>query len=280
MRILVTGGAGQLARAVLETWQGHELIVPDEGELNIADRAAVQMVLTGVRPEAVLNLAGYTQVDRCEIEEPQATLINGIAVGWLAETCTELGARLVHISTDYVFDGQGGRPYRETDPTGPLSAYGRTKLLGEVAAATTPRHLIARTAWLYDAWGRNFYRTMLALAAKGAPLKVVADQFGAPTSCRALARQLRAALEQDWQGLVHMTCQGETSWHGFATEIFRLKGLLVDLSPCTTSAYPTPARRPAYSVLSGTRRRELGADLMPTWQTALAEVVAADKETP
>ena len=231
-----------------------------------------------LRPQAVLNLGACTQVDLCESEPELAMRVNGTAVGWLAEACRRQGALLVQISTDYVFDGLGSRPYREEDPTGPRSVYGRTKLAGEEQARLAPEHLIVRTAWLYDAQGRNFYRTMVDAAAQGRALRVVDDQRGTPTSCRALARQLHLALAEGWRGLVHVTCGGETTWHGFAAEIFRQRGIRASLSPCGTADYPRPAPRPAYSVLSGQRRALLGTDLMPSWEAALAEVVAADPD--
>lgn len=282
MRVLITGGAGQLAQAIRRTWQGHDLILPDEALLDLSRRDSILQVVAEARPDAVINCGAFTQVDRCETEGEAALLINGTAVGWLAEACELAGAMLIQISTDYVFDGRGTRPYREDDPTSPVSAYGRTKLEGERQAANCSRHLIARTSWLYDAWGRNFLNTMLNAAAQGRTLRVVDDQRGAPTTCRALACQLRVAAEEDWQGLVHATCQGETTWHGFAQAIFQAKGLAVDLSPCATAEYPTPARRPAYSVLDGGHRRRLGPDLMPDWQEALADVIEhpdAGKET-
>jgi dTDP-4-dehydrorhamnose reductase len=280
MRILVTGGSGQLARAVRAAWTDHELVVPDESSLDLADPQAIRAVVAAVRPQVLLNLGAFTQVDACETSPDQAMLINAIAVGWLAEACREQEALLVQISTDYVFDGLGRRPYREEDPTGPQSVYGRTKLAGEAQARLAPEHLIVRTAWLYDAQGRNFYRTMLDAAARGRALRVVDDQRGTPTSCRALARQLHRALAEGWRGLVHATCSGETTWHGFAAEIFRQRGVQASLSPCASADYPLPAPRPAYSVLSGRRRGLLGTDLMPAWEAALAEVVAADIAPP
>ena len=277
LKVLVTGGSGQLARVVRTLWTGHDLVIPDEATLDLADPAAIAAVVARVRPQVVLNLGAFTQVDRCESSAEQAMLINGTAVGWLAEACRSQGALLVQISTDYVFDGTGTRPYLETDPTGPASVYGRTKLRGEELARLAPEHLIIRTAWLYDAQGRNFYRTMVDTAAQGRALRVVDDQRGTPTTCRALARQLQRAVEEGWRGLVHGTCQGETTWHGFAAEIFRQRGIQADLSPCGTAEYPVAAPRPGYSVLSGRHRAELGTDLMPTWEAALAEVVAADQ---
>jgi dTDP-4-dehydrorhamnose reductase len=273
MRVLVTGASGQLAQAIRPVWAEHELVLPEESVLDLSKQEAIHSVVAGVRPDVVINCGAFTQVDRCETEADLAHLINATAVGWLAEACEAQGAMLIQISTDYVFDGTGTRPYREDDPTNPVSVYGRTKLEGERQTALCSRHLIARTSWLYDAWGKNFLNTMLNAAAQGKSLRVVDDQRGAPTTCRALARQLKVAAEQNWQGLVHTTCQGETTWHGFAKAIFEAKGMKVDLSPCVTADYPTPAKRPAYSVLDGTRRRSLGGDLLPTWQEALAEVI-------
>ena len=273
MRVLVTGGSGQLARALRTFWTGHELILPEEKVLDLSDPASLRRVVGEVRPEVVINAGAFTQVDLCEAEPALAETVNGQAVGWLAQACAEAGALLVQLSTDYVFDGKGTRPYLEEDPTGPVSVYGRTKLLGEQLARTAPEHLIVRTAWLYDAWGKNFYLTMLDLAAKGRPLKVVGDQWGSPTTCRALARQLQAAVEGGCRGLLHATCSGETTWHGFAAEIFQRQGLVVELAPCTTAEFPRPAPRPAYSVLSGAHRAALGVDRMPSWQEALREVV-------
>ncbi len=253
-------------------WTEHELVLPDEALLDLSRPEAIHAVVSEVRPEVVINCGAFTQVDRCESEPELALLINGTAVGWLAEACEAQGALLMQISTDYVFDGSGTRPYREDDPTNPVSVYGRTKLEGERQAARCSRHLIARTSWLYDAWGKNFLNTMLDAAAQGRALRVVDDQRGAPTTCRALARQLQVAAEEGWQGLVHATCQGETTWHGFAKAIFESRDLAVELSPCSTADYPTPARRPAYSVLDGTRRGSLGGDIMPPWEEALVEV--------
>jgi dTDP-4-dehydrorhamnose reductase len=273
MRVLVTGGAGQFARAIRATWIGDDLIMPDESMLDLTRRETIHAVCREHRPQVVINAGAFTQVDRCELEPERANLINGEAVGWLADACADLGALLVQISTDYVFDGCGTRPYREDDPTGPRSVYGLSKLRGEQEATRAPEHLILRTAWLYDAWGHNFMRTMLNAAAQGRKLRVVNDQFGGPTSCRALARQARRAVEGGWRGLVHATCAGETSWHDFAGEIFRQSKVKADLVPCCTDDYPLPAPRPAYSVLDGARRAQLGADLMPVWQEALAEVI-------
>lgn len=273
LRILVTGGAGQFARAIRETWTCHDVAFPEETVLDLTRRETVFAVIGEHRPDVVVNAGAFTQVDRCESEPELAELINGKAVGWLAEACADCGALLVQISTDYVFDGVGSRPYKENDPTGPRSVYGQSKLRGEQEAMRAPDHLILRTAWLYDAWGKNFLRTMLNAAAQGRKLKVVDDQVGCPTSCRTLARQTKIAVEEHWRGLVHATCTGETTWHGFAAEIFRQAGIRADLSPCGTDEYPLPAPRPAYSVLDGTLRQSMGSDFMPSWLDALAEVI-------
>jgi dTDP-4-dehydrorhamnose reductase len=280
MRVLVTGGSGQLAQAIQRFWTVHELVLPEEARLDLADRQAIHDVIADLKPEVVINAGAFTQVDRCEVEAERALLVNGTAVGWLADACTRVGACLVQISTDYVFDGQGARPYREDDPVSPVSIYGKSKLLGEQEARRCPEHLIVRTAWLYEAWGSNFYLTMLRMAAQGKPIKVVEDQRGTPTSCRALARQLQAAIEAGVRGILHATCSGETTWYGFAEEIFKQHALAVDLTACTTADFPRPAPRPAYSVLAGARRAHLGIDRMPGWQEALREVVKEAVEHP
>jgi dTDP-4-dehydrorhamnose reductase len=220
-----------------------------------------------------LNCAAYTNVDTAEADEDMARLVNGEAVAWIAEECNSVGALLVHVSTDYVFDGLSVRPLREDDPVGPCSAYGRSKLEGERAAMMAHKHIIFRTSWLYDVWGKNFFNTMLRLAGEGRPIRVVNDQRGSPTTCRALARQMRLAVEKDWRGLFHATCLGDTTWHGFAAAIFGLMGLAPDCSPCPTLEYPTPAKRPAYSVLDNSKRMSAGDDLMGRWEDALREVV-------
>lgn len=274
MRVVVTGGSGQLARAVREMWKGHEIITPLESALDLGQREAILGEIRQLQPQVVINAGAFTQVDRCESEPELAMRINGEAVGWLAEACDEQNALLVQVSTDYVFDGTGTRPYRESDPTNPQSVYGRTKLRGELKARGAKEYLIIRTAWLYDAWGRNFYLTMRQAAAKGRKIQVVDDQWGSPTTCRTLARQLQAAVDEGWRGLVHGTCTGTTTWYGFAAEIFRQAGIPAELNPCTTLDYPTPAKRPEYSVLDGGLRAKLGTDVMPSWQDALAEVIA------
>ncbi len=274
MRILVSGGSGQLARALQLVLTGHELILPEEKDFDLADPGAMLRTLHVIRPDVVLNAGAYTAVDAAEADEAQALRVNGTAVGVLAKACNEHRALLVQISTDYVFEGNDPRPRRETDPTGPRTAYGRTKLAGEGAAREAHDHLIVRTSWLYEAWGKNFLNTMLRLGAEGRPLKVVDDQHGSPTSCRALARQLQVALDGGWRGLVHVTCAGSTTWYHFARTIFRMACMNAEVQPCTSAEYPVPAPRPAWSVLDNSGRLAHGEDLMPSWEDALAEVLA------
>lgn len=275
MRVVVTGGAGQLARAVRETWTGHELICLDRSALDLADPDAIRAALGRYRPNALLNLGAFTHVDRCETEAPLAMKVNGEAVGWLTDVCRNVGASLLQISTDYVFDGNAMSPYPEDALPTPISVYGRSKHLGEQMAHQEPNNLVVRTGWLYDAWGRNFLNTMLAQAATGEPITVVRDQVGGPTSCRALARQLQIALEEGWHGTVNITCGGATSWYGFAQEIFLVAGIQANLRPCVTAERKPAAPRPAYSVLSPKYRQSLGKDRMPDWREALREVLAA-----
>jgi len=252
--------------------------MPSEAELNLADEGSIRAAIQKYRPDIFLNCAAYTNVDAAEANEDLAQLVNGKAVGWIADECNNIGALLVQVSTDYVFDGLSTRPLKEGDPVGPCSVYGRSKLEGEVAAQKARRHIIFRTSWLYDAWGKNFFNTMIRLASEGRPIKVVSDQRGSPTTCRALARQMRLAVENGWHGLFHATCTGDTTWHGFAQAIFSIMGLAPECSPCSTQEYPTPAKRPAYSVLDNSKRIALGGDLMGHWEDALGEVAKEKME--
>jgi dTDP-4-dehydrorhamnose reductase len=276
--LLVTGSYGQLGRAVLAaaaerglSAEGH-----DQDTLDIASAAAVLECVERTRPGAVVNCAAYTAVDACEADEALATLVNGTAVGHLAAACNAVGARLVHVSTDYVFAGDGRRPYREEDPTGPLSAYGRSKLVGEAEARRARRHLVARTAWLYGRGGRNFVETIRTQIEAGATrLRVVGDQLGSPTLGDDLAVALLDLLAAEAEGVVHVVNSGVTSWHGFATEIARGLGADVAVDEVTTAEFPRPAPRPAYSVLDTSRlTRLLGASL-PTWQDGLRRYLAS-----
>ena len=271
--ILVTGSYGQLGRAVIAEIErrGITALGRDLDTLDITDRRAVSEWIGANRPSAVVNCAAFTAVDACESREDEALAANATAVGNLARACNRAGACLVQISTDYVFDGTGSRPYREDDPVAPASAYGRTKLRGEELAGDATRHLIVRTAWLYGLGGRHFVGAIRDQIESGRTnLRVVADQVGSPTFCDDLAAATLDLLGVEAAGIVHAVNTGATSWHGFATEIARLRGAAVEIAPVTTDAFPRPAPRPAYSVLDTSRLEGLIGRPMPPWQDALA----------
>jgi dTDP-4-dehydrorhamnose reductase len=270
---LITGVYGQLGRALEAAAhrRGVEVEGHDLDTLDITDLRAVEAIVAELRPRAVINCAAYTAVDDCESDEHAAAAVNGSGVEHLAAACNVVGARLLQISTDYVFDGQAKRPYTETDPVGPTGAYGRSKLLGEEAARKADRHLIVRTAWLYGRGGRNFVEAIRRQLVDGADsLRVVADQIGSPTFCDDLAEALLDLEQRDAEGVVHAVNAGTTSWHGFAAEIARLLGFEVEVRAVSTSDYPRPAPRPAYSVLDTRRLRALIGHDLPPWQDALA----------
>lgn len=255
MRVLIAGSGGQLGRALAASAPaGVDLIAPPEAEFDIGNPEEVADVVSRFRPDLLINAAAWTAVDKAEAEEDRALLINATAVGYLASAAHKTGARFVQVSTDYVFDGQACEPYRTDTATAPASAYGRTKLAGELAAREQhSAPLIIRTAWVYASEGNNFVRTMLRLMSERDEVRVVADQVGSPTHAASLARAIWSL--QSHSGLFHWTDAGITSWYDFAQaiqdEALRL-GLLskaVPVIPIATADYPTPARRPAWSVL-------------------------------
>ncbi len=291
-RVLVVGGDGQVGgdlrrrlaacAEVLATTRSGRLADGGECEtLDLGDAEAIAPLLRRLRPDYVVNAAAYTAVDRAESEPEAAQAINAIAPGRLAQACAETGIGLIHFSTDYVFDGRGARPYREDDATAPLNVYGRSKLDGERAvAASGARHLILRTAWVYAAThGQNFLRTMLRVGAQREELRVVADQRGSPTPTWLLADAVARILERGIadSGVRHLAAAGETSWHGFAEAIFAeavARGLLARAPRVTaiaTADYPTPAQRPAYSVLDTRRLRSEYALDLPDWREGLRQ---------
>ncbi|MGN9845700.1 dTDP-4-dehydrorhamnose reductase [Nonomuraea sp. H19] len=256
MRWLITGAGGMLAADVLDrvALTGEPVLGLGRAELDLCDKRAVRDFVSAYRPRVVINCAGWTAVDEAETREAEALAINGHAVHWLAEACDLAGARLLHVSTDYVFDGTSGLPYPEDAPARPVNAYGRTKLAGERAALEHGHHVV-RSAWLYGAHGANFVRTMIRLAGERPVLDVVDDQRGQPTWTADLADFLvRLAQSDQPPGVYHGTSAGETTWCGFAKEIFTLLGADAGrVRPVPTSAFPRPARRPANSVLAHTK---------------------------
>ena len=250
----------------------HEVVALAREELDVAHPRAVHEAIARERPNAVVNCAGWTDVDGAESDERAATDVNGYAAGDLAEAAAAAGAAIVHPSTDYVFDGESSRPYVESDPVNPVNAYGRSKLAGERAvAAANPRHFVVRSSWLFGAGGRNFVETMLGLASSGGPVLVVRDQVGCPTFTGHLAEALVRLLDGESYGLHHIAAGGECSWFEFANEIFDRAGVDTRAMSCTTDEFPRPARRPAYSVLR--TERDYGFEL-PPWQDGLASYLA------
>ena len=288
MRILVTGGTGQVGRELRQIdWpHGVEIIAPNRAELDLADADAVQAFVKAGGFSAVINPAAYTAVDRAETEALAAFRINALAPAALATATREVGIPLLHVSTDYVFDGSKAGAYVESDPVLPVSVYGASKEAGEQAVRSiNPRHVILRTAWVFSPYGANFVKTMLRLGATRPELGVVDDQHGCPTPAKAIAEALgvialRMIAEPDAPcGTYHLACSEETSWYGFAREIFRQaaeRGLQTPrLKAITTVDYPTPARRPTNSVLASAHLAKDYAILPPDWRAGLANTLDA-----
>ncbi len=275
-KVIVTGADGQLGRAINLQYAGsgeYELINTDVGDLDITDIDKVMKFAREIRPYAIINCAAYTAVDACEKEEDLAFRINAIGPRNLSIAATETGAKLMHVSTDYVFDGNGTRPYVETDPTGPQGAYGRTKLAGEnFVREFGDRHYIVRTAWLYGD-GKNFVKTMLRLAETHDQVRVVMDQVGSPTSADELARAIAYLLPTENYGLFHGTCEGDCSWAQFTEEIFRLAGKNTKVEAITSEEYGAAAKRPAYSILENYMFKMTTDFMFADWHDAIAEYI-------
>jgi dTDP-4-dehydrorhamnose reductase len=272
--------AGRALREILIA-RGHTPICLKRAELNIADASSLKAALDKHQPRLVLNCAAHTKVDLCETDLEQAEAINGTAVGKIAEWCAAHDAMIVHISTDFIFDGTKRTPYAVDDQPNPRSAYGRTKLLGEtLLQKASPKHwLLVRTAWVYGRGGANFPRTMVQVARMGKPLRVVADQLGRPTYAVDLAEAIVDLVESDANGIYHVSNSGETNWHEFAVATLAAFGIDAPVEPVTSEAWklirPVAAERPQYSVLdlSGTTR-QLGREMRP-WRAALEDYARA-----
>ena len=286
---LITGAAGQLGRELQATAPpGLRIVALDHSGLDITDPEAVRRVFAEQRPDVVLNAAAYTAVDRAEEEEALALAINADGPGHLAAACASTGTALIHVSTDFVFAGDSGHPYLPDSPTGPLGAYGRSKLAGERSVQRAhPRALIVRTGWVYSCFGGNFVKTMLRLMRERDTLSVVCDQVGTPTWARGLAEALWAAVEQPLlQGVYHWSDAGVCSWYDFAVAIAeeaQALGLLQQLPevrPIPASDYPTPAQRPACSVLDKQSSWAALQRVPPHWRVQLRAMLQALKETP
>lgn len=275
---MLTGGKGMLARTLAKELRGHEVTPTDLPEADICDFNVINGVVARLRPDAVIHCAAMTAVDACETNEEMAFRVNAKGTANVAKACSLAGARLIAISTDYVFPGNGDRPYSECDvATGGDTVYGKSKFTGEEAVREICKdYVIARIAWLYGEGGPSFVHTMLKLADAGRKeLKVVDDQHGNPTSTLAVARGLNSILEHpEITGTIHLTCEGEATWAEFAREIFRIAGRDVKVVPCTTQEFPRPAPRPKNSCLEKAALRKYSLPAMPHWKDALAEFFA------
>jgi dTDP-4-dehydrorhamnose reductase len=279
MRIVVTGAGGMLATDVVLAAEArrHEITALAEQDLDVTDGVLVASALAELRPDAVVNCAAWTDVDGAEADEAAALRINGVAPGHLARAAADQGAQLVHVSTDYVFDGSARRPYLESDPTGPRGAYGRTKLAGEQAVlAAGGAHAVVRTAWLFGAAGRNFVATMLALAATRDAVTVVADQIGSPTFTGHLAGALVDIAERRVAGIAHVAGAGQCAWSELAAQTFEQAGVSCTVLPVPSSEFPRPAPRPAWSVLASERE---DVPVLPPWRDGLAVYLAEISES-
>lgn len=274
MRILVTGARGMLGSVLLPCLQPeHQVYGVDQKDFDIGEEPAVARAFRDLRPEFVLHLAAYTDVDGCESNPAMAERVNSQGARNVARACAETGAGLLYVSTDYVFDGRGTRPYREDDAPNPLSAYGLTKLRGErQVQALVARHIIVRTSWLYGLRGKNFVSTILRAARVRGDLRVVSDQRGSPTYTRHLAAKLAALLSAQVYGVFHVTGAGNCSWFEFAQAIVQSGGYpQVRVHPISTLEVGRLATRPAFSVLENHRLAERKLDALPHWTKGLAQ---------
>lgn len=288
MKVLVLGNRGQVGLELMRaTWPpGTGLVGLARPEIDITEAASIDAALDRHAPDLVINSAAYTAVDKAETDQSNAFAVNAAGPEKLAAACVRRGSALIHLSTDYVFDGSGSRSYQEDDPVAPINVYGASKAAGEAAVcALLTRHVILRTSWVYAGHGQNFVRTILRLAGERDKLSVIDDQHGAPTSAADIAGAIVAitqklfdgAARTDLFGTFHFTAAGDTTWHGFAEEIFRQYadacGRAPLLEPIPTSAYPTPARRPANSRLDCSRIERVFQLRRPPWRESLARVI-------
>ena len=284
--VLLIGRNGQVTTYLQHVLKGdYRLVVVGREQLDLSLTQNIQTVLAELKPDLIVNPAAYTAVDLAEQETELAFSINRDAVAEIAQYCARTKTPLIHFSTDYVFTGDAKKPYKETDTPAPTGVYGQSKLEGETAILNSgAAALILRTAWVYSTHGKNFYNTMLALSESRNELSVVADQIGAPTYAGSIADATKQLIEQVLQqggiseqqsGVYHLTCQGQTSWADFASEIFTRNNIEMTINAIPSSEYPTPAKRPAYSVLDGTKLFNTFGVRLPDWQAALESCVNA-----
>lgn len=298
MKIIFTGSKGQLGYQIARVFEGNELLGVDREEMDITDRDEVARVIGEFQPEVIIHGAAYTNVDGAETDREGAFLVNETGTKNIVEAASKVGAKVVYVSTDYVFAGDNAEGYLEDDKTGPQSVYGESKLAGEkatlgvsgwelvVGGGDRPdgddqgiinNNLIVRTAWLYGENGKNFVETMLKLAEIQPELKVVSDQVGSPTYTKDLALAIKFLIEKDAKGIFHTVNAGNCSWYDFAGKIFELSGKKVQVSPVSTTEFPRPAKRPAYSVLITDKLNSSGFENR-AWQTALEDYLDSRKK--
>lgn len=276
-KVLVTGAGGMLAADLVPVLRSgmHTVTAYGRDALDVTDAAQARAVILKDRPSVVVHCAAYTNVDGAEADPDQAFLINRDGAANVAEACREAGSAMVYVSTDYVFDGTGTRPYQTTDTPRPTSVYGQSKLAGElIVRRTLPAHYIVRTSWLYGHGGKNFVDTMRKLGREKPELAVVDDQLGSPTWTVPLAERIGDLIQTTRFGIYHMTGQGTCTWFGLTRKIMELDGLQTPVRPITTAELGRPAPRPAYSVLDNAALVEAGVPLLPTWEDSLARYLA------
>ena len=267
MKLLITGAGGQLGQALQAALSRHEIVALGHDRLDITSFPEVEAAVAVHRPDLTINAAAWTNVDGAETDAAGAYRLNAVGPRNLAIATARHGLPLMHVSTDYVFDGLGGRPLHEYDATGPQSVYGKSKLAGEAAvAAFNSRHYIVRTAWLYHTAGRNFPKTMLSLAERP-EVRVVSDQYGSPTYAPHLAEAMGRLMETGAWGVYHLAGQGGTSWYDLTVKLYQRAGIRTAVHPVSTGEFPRPAPRPRYSVLTTIQSPEI---LLPPWEEGLA----------
>lgn len=281
-KILVTGGSGQLGRELrlkAQIFHDHTFVFTDRSELNIADAFQVRHVMERERPSCVINCAAYTAVDRAESDADAVMSINHSGAELCANEAHRIDAGFIHVSTDFVFDGKKSTPYFEDDMTSPLGVYGLSKREGERAVLDAhPDACIIRTSWLYSAYGTNFVKTMLRLGRERSEIGVIADQVGSPTWAADLADVLLQAVSADLSGIFHYSNEGVASWYDFAIAIMELSGLSCDVRPLETHEYPTPAQRPAYSIMNKRKIRSALNISIPYWRVSLQKCIERLKQ--
>lgn len=279
-KVLVTGANGQLGseiRVLVNSFPEMEFAFTDVAELDITNPEKVADFLASFQPDYLVNCAAYTNVDKAEIDQETATLLNATAVGILAEQSDKTGCKMIHISTDYVFDGKGPRPYKEDDPVAPQSAYGKTKLEGELLCLkNNPESVVIRTSWLYSAFGNNFVKTMLRLGNERPELGVIVDQIGTPTNAADLARAILTIIssveigDKTFQtGIYHYSNEGVASWYDFTKAIFDISGINCRVKPIASEEYPSPVQRPPYSVMNKSKIKLIFGLQIPHWRDSL-----------